>query len=283
MYFEYKDSELNALLRLTDSVGLITEDASIKKGLIHIIWNRTNTPVTFYVDDLPISLAPNEITTTTYVHLVRFDRPMPELTVVSFNREFYCINDHDHEVSCNGILFMGARDLPIIPLHETEQQKMEALVEVFKDEFETRDNIQGEMLRMLLKRLIIKCTRLVKEQTYGSSFDHESADIIRKYNVLVDANYKSLKQVSDYADLLFKSPKTLSNLFLKHGSKSPLQIIHERIAIEARRLLIKSEKTAKEIAFDLGFDNVSSFNKLFKKVSGQTPIAYRAASKSREE
>ncbi|WP_420579680.1 helix-turn-helix domain-containing protein [Reichenbachiella sp.] len=275
MYFDYKDHQLNALLRMTDNVGLITEDASIQRGLIHILWNRGNSPVIFDVDGATISLAPDQITTVTYLHMVEFQKPLPALTVISFNREFYCIKDHDHEVSCNGLLFMGARDLPIISLDEKEKSSLKTLLDVFEDEFQNKDNIQGEMLQMLLKRLIIKCTRLARVQTLGVSVANDASETIRKFNVLVDEHYKTLKQVSDYADLMFKSPKTLSNVFRQHGSQSPLQIIHERVAIEARRQLLKTNKTAKEIAFDLGFDSVSSFNKLFKKCTNLTPVEFR--------
>lgn len=275
MYFDYKDHQLNALLRMTDNVGLIVEDASIQKGLIHIIWNQGNDPVIFDVDGSLVTLGPNEITTVTYVNLVKFQKPLPALTVISFNREFYCIKDHDHEVSCNGLLFMGAKDLPILSLDEKEIASLQSLLHVFEDEFQNKDNIQGEMLQMLLKRLIIKCTRLARVQTLGVSVANDASETIRNFNVLVDEHYKSLKQVADYADLMFKSPKTLSNVFKQHGSKSPLHLIHERVAIEARRQLLKSSKTAKEIAFDLGFDNVSSFNKLFKKCTNLTPVEFR--------
>ncbi|MDW3211445.1 MAG: helix-turn-helix domain-containing protein [Reichenbachiella sp.] len=275
MYFDYKDHQLNALLRLTDNVGLIVEDASIQKGLIHMIWNQGDDPVCFDVDGSTITLGPDEITTVTYVHSVRFHRPLPALTVLSFNREFYCIKDHDHEVSCNGLLFMGARDLPILSLDEKERSSLQSLLQVFEDEFQNKDNIQGEMLQMLLKRFIIKCTRLARAQTLGVSVATDASETIRKFNVLVDEHYKSLKQVADYADLMFKSPKTLSNVFKQHGSKSPLQLIHDRVVIEARRQLLKTSKSAKEIAFDLGFDNVSSFNKLFKKCTNSSPVEFR--------
>ena len=42
-------------------------------------------------------------------------------------------------------------------------------------------------------------------------------------------NFKEKKQVQDYADILFRSPKTLSNLFASCGLPSPLKVIHERI------------------------------------------------------
>ena len=82
-------------------------------------------------------------------------------------------------------------------------------------------------------------------------------DLVRKFNVLVDRNFKSKKTVGEYADLLFKSPKTLSNLFAKHNQKTPLQIIHERTVLKAKRLFMHTDKSFKEIAFDLRCRNVS--------------------------
>jgi AraC-like DNA-binding protein len=49
-------------------------------------------------------------------------------------------------------------------------------------------------------------------------------DIVREYN-LVESNFKTKHQVADYAEMLNKSPKTLSNLFKKYNEKSPLQVI----------------------------------------------------------
>ena len=60
-------------------------------------------------------------------------------------------------------------------------------------------------------------------------------DIIRQFYVLVDNHFKEKKQVQDYAEMLYRSPKTLSNLFSLYGLDSPLHIIHERIDAEARR------------------------------------------------
>ena len=116
MYFKYSEPKLQSLISLTDNVGLISDDLSIKKGLIHIIWNISEEPVTFYIDNVPLTLNAHQITTSTYLQLVRFKEPQPELTVFSFNREFYCIQDHDYEVSCNGIIFFGTQETPIIRL-----------------------------------------------------------------------------------------------------------------------------------------------------------------------
>ncbi|MEQ9287283.1 MAG: helix-turn-helix domain-containing protein [Cyclobacteriaceae bacterium] len=280
MYHKFSEPKLNALLSLTDNVGLISDNDSIQKGLIHILWNRSEVDAVFYIDNLPITLKPQQLTTCTYLQKATFPKGLPDLTIFSFNREFYCIQDHDHEVSCNGIIFFGTQEIPIITVENEEVQKLETLLGVFIDEFATKDNIQGEMLQMLLKRLIIKCTRLARIQLISHSITGHQIDVIRKFNVLVDMHYKSKKQVADYAELLNKSPKTLANLFSLYGSKTPLRIIHERIALEGKRLISFTDKTSKEVAFELGFEDVPVFNKIFKKTTGYTPTEYKKSLKS---
>ncbi len=103
----------------------------------------------------------------------------------------------------------------------------------------------------------------------------ERFHIIRKFNLLVEANFKSEHGVSFYADQLFKSPKTLSNLFAIFNQKTPSQIIQERITIEAKRLLCYTERSIKHITYELGFEDVSYFSSFFKKNTGLPPSDFR--------
>lgn len=275
MVFTYKGSALGSFFGMSTHFQEEHLHFENPKGLINILWNRNDESVTFLKDDIPITLLPNQITTSTYLQKITFKSTDVPLTAFTFNREFYCIQDHDAEVSCNGIIFFGTQEPPIITLSPDDFSKFNTLVEVFVDEFTTRDNIQGEMLIMLLKRLIIKTTRLAKEQLITPDLKESQIDVVRKFNVLVDTHYKQNKQVNEYADMLFKSPKTLSNLFAKYNQKSPLHIIHERIVLEAKRLLMYTSKSSKEIAFELGFEDAGPFQKLFKKVTGQTPQNFK--------
>lgn len=197
-------------------------------------------------------------------------------SVYLFNKQFYCVELHDAEASCNGLLFNGALPGPLLDLDEKEQRKFALLHQVFLDEMETEDSIQAEMIRVLLKRLIIKCARIAKDQILErNSLDISQTDTIRKFNALVERNFRQWHKVQDYAEALFKSPKTLSNLFGQYAEQSPLAVIHGRIVLEARRLLHYTNKTSKEIAFELGFEDAAQFNKLFKKATGDTPIQFR--------
>ncbi|QWX83455.1 helix-turn-helix domain-containing protein [Cellulophaga sp. HaHaR_3_176] len=275
MKYEFYDTNLGSIFGLADDIKKEEKSFRINSSTISFLWNRNTTPLEITIDNADILLLPNQIVTTTYLHHVSFAKTEQPLTSFLFNREFYCIADHDTEVSCNGILFFGTQALPIVTIPEDQKKKFETLYEIFQDEFATSDKIQGDMLQMLLKRLIIMCTRLAKNQLILKDLDNEQIDIIRKFNVLVDTHYKTKRKVGEYADLLFKSPKTLSNLFAKYNQKSPQQIILERITLEAKRLMQFTDKQNQEIAFELGFNDSAHFSSFFKKMTTTSPTKYR--------
>ncbi len=275
MRFEFNNARLGSVFGLTEDIKKDETYFSTQSKTIKFLWNRNADPVVLEVDNLEITLMPNQLVTTTYLQNVSFEKTRLPLTAFTFNREFYCIADHDSEVSCNGILFFGTQDLPIISIPKEQQRKFDILYEVFVEEFSNPDKIQGDMLQMLLKRLIIICTRLAKEQHIVKKLDNDQIDTIRKFNYLVDIHFKEKRKVSEYANLLFKSPKTLSNLFAIYNQKSPQQIIQERLALEAKRLMNFTDKQNQEIAYDLGFNDPAHFSRFFRKMTGKSPSKYR--------
>ncbi|TKD65228.1 helix-turn-helix domain-containing protein [Flavobacterium sp. ASW18X] len=273
--YEYHRPRENAFLGLSTDIKQDDAYFPVRDHTIKILWNRNTAPVQVCVDDYTITLKPNQLVSITYLQEVSFSKTQLPLTSFSFNREFYCIIDHDEEVSCNGILFFGTQDLPIVSIPYTLQQRFETLFSVFVEEFTTPDKIQGQMLQMLLKRLIIMVTRLAKEQLIVKALNNDQIETIRKFNVLVDIHYKTKRKVSDYAELLHKSPKTLSNLFAIYNQKTPQHIILERLALEAKRLMNFTDKQNQEIAYELGFNDPAHFSRFFKKMTQFTPSEYR--------
>ncbi len=275
MKYEFADNKLESIFAITDNFQHDENFVTRKSGVIKFLWNRNDSPVDFQIDHLNLQLNPNQITTTTFFHNLGFSKKSLPLNSILFNREFYCISDHDSEIGCNGILFFGTQDLPIVTLEGEYLRKFDLLWDVMRDEFRNKDNIQGEMLQMLLKRFIILCTRLAKEQLIVKELNDSQIDVIRRFNVLVDMHFKTKRQVKDYAELLFKSPKTLSNLFAVYNQKSPQQIIKERVVLEAKRMLHFTDKQTREIAYDLGFDDPAHFSRYFKKIAGVSPSEYK--------
>ena len=275
MRHEYRDSKLGAILGFTDNIKRDQERFSDSSKTIKFLWNRNDSPMTIQIDGMRLKMMPDQIITVTYLQHVSYIETVMPLSAILFNREFYCISDHDSEVSCNGILFFGTQDIPIISIPKEQLGKFNLLHDMFVEEFSTPDNIQGDMLQMLLKRLIIMSTRLAKEQLIVKTLGNDQIDTIRRFNFLVDMHYKTKRKVSDYAELLHKSPKTLSNLFSIYNQKSPQQIILERIALEAKRLINFTDKQNQEIAFELGFNDPAHFSRFFKKMTQMSPSEYR--------
>ena len=100
-------------------------------------------------------------------------------------------------------------------------------------------------------------------------------DAIREFNLLVEMHYKTKHSVVEYADLMNKTAKSLSNLFALHSEKTPLKVIQDRIHIEAKRQLLFTQKIVKSIAFELGFEDIQSFSRFFKNKEGLSPKEFR--------
>ncbi len=243
-----------------------------KIGLYTFVW-ATRSPIVLKADGVPVTLAPNQIMALTPIQRVALISGEAG-RVYQFNREFYCIKDHDKEVSCVGLLFFGNEHIPIISVDAEEQKKFELMHQVFIEELETEDTIQAEMLRMMMARFIIKITRIFKTSHELDQNTARKNDLYRSFNLLVEEHFREEHSVAFYAEKLFKSAKTLSNSFADFG-KSPLQVIHERITLEAKRLLQYSDKSAKEIAYELGFDDASHLSRLFKKQTGVSPSSFK--------
>ncbi len=244
----------------------------LESGLT-LVWFLDNNS-TLVIDQKDHHFRQNQVISLTEFHSLEIEK-IGEVKMLRFNRQFFCILDHDSEVSCKGLLFFGASNLPVIHLNDEETNKIKLLWQVFESEMESSDELQLEMLQMLLKRLLILLTRIYKSQGDYNKADTEQMEVIREFNFLVEQHFRTEHSVARYAELMFKSPKTLSNLFSKIGAKTPLQYIQERIALEARRLLSYTDRPVKDIAFSLGYEDVSSFNRFFKKIEGHSPSEFR--------
>ena len=240
---------------------------------LSLLWfTSDNNNIT--IDSIDRKFNINEIVCITEFHKIEVGS-IHGLKLLKFNKPFYCILDNDSEVGCKGILYYGAPHLPVIRIPEKEIEKLEMVWKVLCMELESWDSLQLEMLQMLLKRILILCTRIYKTQINFQFSDEKNLDLVREFNFLVEKNFKELHCVVDYASLLHKAPKTLANLFKKLENKSPLQFIQGRLLLEAHRLLKYSDKSISEVAYELGFNDIQAFSRFFKNKEGISPNDYR--------
>lgn len=275
MIFKGKNSEYLVLAEINAQNKHLLQEKI--EGALLLIWIKSND-TKLCIDGVDYIFSNNQIVCLTEFHHVSYEQ-IATVFAVRFNRAFYCIFHNDSEVGCKGLLFFGASTVPIITIPATELNKFQILWNMFSIEMNSKDEMQIEMLQMMLKRLLILTTRLYKAQNEIDVLKSKSLDIIREFNLLVESHFKEKHLVWQYAEMLNKSPKTLSHIFARTFSKSPLQFIHERIVLEAKRLLGYSNKPIKEIAYELGFEDVQTFSRFFKNKVALSPSEYKEKTK----
>jgi len=274
MYLHYQEPKSQASFILSDHINLSRAFRDATRHL-KFFWNKGQKDVALRVDDKIMLIGPGHIFCCTYLQHITFEEIEDEMIVLFFNREFYCVHTHDKETSCNGLLFFGSNEVPYLKLNENETEKLSTLINVLYEEFTIKDANQEEMLRILLKRFIIRCTRMAKEQLLKTQKDDQEIDLIRQFNILVEEHFWTKKSVGEYADLLFKSPKTIANVFRMYSEATPLQLIHERIILEAKRMLLFTDHPIKHISNALGYEDTAQFSKFFKKYVGENPSQFQ--------
>ncbi len=195
-------------------------------------------------------------------------------TGIAFTPEFLSFQD-------NASLF----DLPLIrnPHSAYELSLTQADIDFVEDalaklnlEYRHRGEWQQRMLGAYLTVLLTYLSRLYAEQ---HRVDTATTDklLVKKFQARINEDFRELREVGDYASQLYISAGHLSEVVKTQTGKPAIKHIHDRVILEARRLLFHTSHSLKEIAFELGFAEASYFNRFFKRETGVTPADYRSS------
>jgi AraC family transcriptional regulator, transcriptional activator of pobA len=97
------------------------------------------------------------------------------------------------------------------------------------------------------------------------------SDILMQFFQLLESNYLGKRDVKYYADALNISTRKLSEEIKKHFGKKTIELIHDRLLLEIKRLLVLDTMNFKEISYYLNFESPVSFTKFIKLKTGFTP------------
>ncbi len=97
----------------------------------------------------------------------------------------------------------------------------------------------------------------------------------KNFLLILEENFRRPLGVDFYAEKLFMSSRNLNLICHNILQQSVTEIIETRKLIEAKNLLISTDKTISEISYELGFNEKSYFTNVFRKKSGQTPSEFR--------
>ncbi len=141
------------------------------------------------------------------------------------------------------------------------------------EEYEQRQPNRPDVFLSFVHILLETANRLYNQQLIGT--DTHLYDRIRHYEHLIENQFLTIQSVRAYAEQMNMTPNYLNYVCKKILGKTASQLLHERIVIEAQRLLTHTAQSIKEIGFHLGFEDPSYFVRFFRKHTGQTPVAFR--------
>lgn len=196
---------------------------------------------------------------------------------INFHPDFYCIHMHQKEVSCNGVLFNNVYQPPFTSITDQAKITLQMVIDQMKTEIQNAELAQYELLISYLKIFLITASRLKREQLeeLKATPDSKEPFILQNLKDAIEYHFKTKHSAGHYAEMLNISPKALGKLSKNYFNKTLTDLIAERIIIEAKRELYMTNKTVKEIAYELGYDDEHYFSRFFKTNADVSPQLYR--------
>ena len=168
-------------------------------------------------------------------------------------------------------------------LHLSENEKIKITRCVAEIEEEYKQNIDAHSQTLIisnLELLLNYCNRFYDRQFYTRSTHQQ--DIVTKVEKLLVDYYnseqtlqKGIPTVNYCAEQVNLSKNYLSDLLKKETGKSTQEHIHFYLIEKAKSMLLSSNISVSEIAYELGFEYPQYFGNLFKKKTGMSPKKYR--------
>lgn len=196
--------------------------------------------------------------------------------VICFTEEFVSLKHKERFVET--FPFYDSASYPVLNLSKELGAEIGSLVSFMSHEIQTGTSNVSDICRSYLNIILLKIKTCYTHtlSTTKSLKPNVQKQKILFFKKLIEKHYLSHEPVSYYASELSISPNHLNALCKQQEGKTATQLIQERLILESKRLLYATEMNSKEIAFFLHFEDVSYFNRFFKKQTLLTPLQYRS-------
>jgi AraC-like DNA-binding protein len=134
-----------------------------------------------------------------------------------------------------------------------------------------------EVVEGYLGILLIKCAAWAREGADAHPVPRDAGDPVRRFLDMVEHGYLGARQVAHYAERLAMTGDHLNTLVRERLGRTASSVIHDRLLLEAKRLLLHGDMSIKEVGYALGMKDPAYFTRWFSKAEGQAPAAFREA------
>lgn len=149
-------------------------------------------------------------------------------------------------------------------------------VRMLAREFQRSDSGHQLAMQGWLEVLLANVLRLNREQPdEADALTGRRRKLVTRFSELVERRFRDNQPVPEYAAALNVSESQLRNACLALTGQSPVQLVHARVLLEAKRQLHYTDNPVSEIAYALGFDDPAYFTRFFTRRVGSSPRAFR--------
>ncbi len=193
----------------------------------------------------------------------------------TFSKDFLVHNNIPESFISNINLFKPFGDSPPLEIDEATNGHLQRIVQEMETCFPLQLNYRKRALGALLQLFLIYCSNSPQLNPSQLEEDHAGICMLRDFKKLVERKFTDWHKVQDYASEIHISPKHLSHTLKTLTGKSAKEIIQDRLLLEAKRLLLHTPWSIKEVAYKIGFEEPLHFSGFFKKKTGVSPSDFR--------
>ncbi|WP_295935490.1 helix-turn-helix domain-containing protein [uncultured Alistipes sp.] len=239
-----------------------------KTAFFQVVWLVRGDAV-FRIDFREIPVEAGDVLIISAGQVVQFDTVSDYAgKMILFTPSFFTITELDSD-------FLYTSDvLNPVSLNTTirvSDGTMNSLMTLLDEELgRSGDDYQTGIAQSLLRVILLEA-----ERKHRASHPAVVNSLARRFYNAVEQHFRRNRHAGYYVKLLGANEKNLSRQIKALAGKTPKVYIDSRIVLEAKRLLAYSNLTAKEIGFELGFDEPTNFAKYFRKHTRMTPAEFR--------
>jgi AraC-like DNA-binding protein len=207
------------------------------------------------------------------VHLLKRNKNVTG-HVLAFKEEAFISSPGFHQQ----LLMPSPAVNPVMRLNKEQRRRIDRALMGLITEFDSRHSYLAQSLGAYLVLFLIEVIQLF-DDTHQRIKNSAATNLYHNFRRLIDKNIMTTHSVSAYASLLNITPGHLNDTVKDQSGKSASDLIHERVILEAKRLLYHSTLSIKEIAALLNYDEPAYFIRFFKTRVKMTPREFRDGSR----
>ncbi|WP_300599765.1 AraC family transcriptional regulator [Niabella sp.] len=171
---------------------------------------------------------------------------------------------------------------PVVDLSPESYQKTVAEFQLISQELMHPLPVSWEIVSLRIRLIFTLANRQTEnEGAHSDAFSNNP--VLLKFQALIEQHFREHKSVAFYAEQLHVTPNYLSILCKRNRKASAISLIQQKVILEAKKMMHTPGMSVKEIAYELGFNEIAYFSYFFKSKTGLSPRSYRkqiAASKA---